>query len=75
MEKPKTLWNARSYVWAIEKTMAEGLFWTYREPHQISGSGKDVQESVYGGCQDLRREKNRVRITGLRDDILSAFIE
>lgn len=47
MEKPKILWDARSYVLAIEKTVPEGLFWVHRETYQVSGTDKDVQVSVW----------------------------
>lgn len=45
MEKPKTLYNVRTYISAIEKTMPEGLSWTQRATldHCI---GKDIQVSV-----------------------------
>lgn len=46
IEKPKTLWDARSYVSGIEKLCLR-FFSRHIESHQISGSDKDLQVSVW----------------------------
>lgn len=68
MEKSKSLWNARSYVSAIEETMPEGPFWT--QSHIRSLAVARMSRCLYGSCQDQRRKrKNRVRIVDTKDNI------